>query len=499
MIPKRTIALLLCLTLSAAPLVSCSQGVSESPSESGAEQLQTQSETTAETETGHENVPDTLPELDFGGETITILTRGGEKDRVIELAADENTGDVVEDAVYARNLSVSERLNLNVEFIFSSDDRHTGTETNKMLRSAVMAGDDIYDLAGNHMSQSTPLILDGLLVNLNTVPYIDFDSVWWNQSFNKQLTLNDKLYFAVGDLSLTMLAGDYVMFFNRDMFSNLFPDDDIYSLVNDGDWTLDALYGYIDTVYDDLNGDGISNDGDRFGICVGDKKETIAADMFVGGVDLQFTARDSDGNPYFVLDNSRTYTFVDKVNSIFNHPTAVIKDGDERTFFKNGQVLFTCYLLLLTESMRDMEDDYGIIPMPKLDESQDHYAGYTHNGFSVFFIPITADDSSHEMSGAYLEATCAESYRKVTPAYYEVALKTKYAREDVSSQMLDLITQSIVFDFAEVYAASLDSVLQMFRPMFATGDPSAASKIASKLTKCETLLANILQTYAELP
>ena len=55
--------------------------------------------------------------------------------------------------------------------------------------------------------------------------------------------------------------------------------------------------------------------------------------------------------------------------------------------------------------------------------------------------------------GIITEALNAESYKIVFPAYYEVALKTKYTHDNESVQMLDMIVDSRIFDFGYVYDA----------------------------------------------
>jgi len=69
----------------------------------------------------------------------------------------------------------------------------------------------------------------------------------------------------------------------------------------------------------------------------------------------------------------------------------------------------------------------------------------------VMAVPITV--SNTELIGVITEALCAESYKKVVPAYYDVALKFKGTRDEESIAMLDMIVNSRVFDFGYVYDA----------------------------------------------
>ena len=63
------------------------------------------------------------------------------------------------------------------------------------------------------------------------------------------------------------------------------------------------------------------------------------------------------------------------------------------------------------------------------------------------------------------KAIAAENYRKVTPAYYEISLKTKYVRDDISGQIIDLIHDSSITDFAYVNNNSLGKVGHTMRSL----------------------------------
>ena len=78
-----------------------------------------------------DNLPDTL---DFGGETVRVLSRSADYDTRIEFLAQDSSGDVVEDAVYRRNLQVMERLNLTMEVIEVNETRHESSGVNHRNR-----------------------------------------------------------------------------------------------------------------------------------------------------------------------------------------------------------------------------------------------------------------------------------------------------------------------------------------------------------------------------
>jgi hypothetical protein len=64
-------------------------------------------------------------------------------------------------------------------------------------------------------------------------------------------------------------------------------------------------------------------------------------------------------------------------------------------------------------------------------------------------IPITVENI--ERSTVIFEALSAIGYEKIRPAFFEVALKTKYAVDDQTSRLFDLIMASNTIDFGFIY------------------------------------------------
>ena len=95
-----------------------------------------------------------------------------------------------------------------------------------------------------------------------------------------------------------------------------------------------------------------------------------------------------------------------------------------------------------------MNADFGILPLPKFDEQQANYFCESGNGMMAV-IPVTAEDPNR--NGAFLELYSYYGFKYVVPAYKEVSLKTKMARDDESAAMVDLIDVSRVYDLGRLY------------------------------------------------
>ena len=473
---------LACLLLASA----CAFTACSSPVEPGDTIADTTDGVNAETENPANdrlNTPDNLPDgLDFGDASLVLLTRTGDDDTKREFIAEKNDADVVSSAVFERNSLVEDRLHIRLEIIESSDTRHDGNTINTMLAKTVSSGTDEYDLIANHMSRTTTSVLAGYLHNLSQFDYLDQDMPWWNSSYSEEVSVEGRQYLAVGELALSYTSGMYAMFYNKSLWAESHGESELYDLVKNDAWTLDALITYTADYNRDLNGDGSIDGEDICGLYY--QRSSIMSDAMAGAAGVRFT-RVTDGEYEFILNNERTLNFVEKMKLLLFENDGVVMEPDD---FPNSlkklsedTALFTVNMLGGTTYLREMENDYGILPLPKLTAEQESYTGFVHNGFSVFGIPATVKDGDRVT--AFLEAMAAESYRRVTYAYYDTALKVQYARDPVAAEMLDIISAGVVFDFAYVYNQSLNTAAACFRGMLS--DTASIGKAASTIKSLE--------------
>ncbi|MBR5311632.1 MAG: extracellular solute-binding protein [Clostridia bacterium] len=451
---------------------------------------------------GRSEVKDSLPDtLDFEGVDVRVFSRGGDKDTLMEFSAEEMNGDVVNDAVFTRNLAVQERLNVVMDLILDTGlNRHSGA--GNTIRASITAGSDDYDLIGNAMYNTMPLVVDNMFLPLNTLPYLDFSAPWYNQAFLETTNLNGNNYVIMGELSQTMISGTFSMFFNKTLFDEYYNgSENLYDIVNEGEWTLDKMAALCEPLYTDTNGDGAANEGDTFGHFFTDTK-TLGADSFFGAAQIEYLAKTDDGTFVFNGTSERMVEFAEKMHKLLfqNNNTLRTPNNNDQIMdiMKNHQAVFTTWMLGGIDYLRDMEDDFGIIPMPKLNEAQEIYTSYIHDGSSAFTIPVTAQKT--DVTAAYLEAMSAESYRTVTPAYFETAIKSKYSRDSETSQMLDLIVSGVYLDYSYIYGQSLGAPIDVIRGILA--DATSCENSQSKLKGLEKatlkMFDKVVEKYQDL-
>jgi len=451
--------------------------------------------TSVDSETTDPYEKDDLPELNFGGKEINVLYRD---DVLSSFYVAEQTGDIVDDAVYRSNRTVEERLNVKVKPTTMAGSANADRTTfMAAITNSVLAGDEAYDLCGVLTYNIPTLMQQGVLSDLLQLPYLNFDKPWWTAALTELATVDGKLYFASGDVSLELTQRIFCMLFNKNLAESL-NSGDIYVLVNDGKWTLDKMKEIGAAAYADLNGDSTVDPSDRYGVVVNDYNHISG---FVGSLDIETTKLDTDGRQHVSGDSEHTINAIQKLVEVFNNNSGIFymsaSDADSatvasnhevyRTMFKDNRLLFvTTEFHQISSIYRDMEAEYGVIPYPKYDETQDAYYTLARNVYSSFVVPKTCTKT--EEVGALLEAMAAQNYRDVSPVYFETALKVKYSRDDTTSQMYDIIKQGLKFNFGFTYTGVIGNQMNKVNDMVKSGNTNWASAFASVKDSSETKL-----------
>lgn len=442
----------------------------------------------ADTET--ELTPD-LPEADYGGYDFRILhwwVDGWESKLDKDLYSESETGDVLKDAVYRRNLKVEEQFNIKITL-----EHQNNTVVPTTVKNMVAAGDDAYDLVYIRTYESPSVVTAGYLTDFNELSYVNLRQPWWDRNAAESLSIGGKLYLAASDINVIDKDATAVITFNKKMAADLnLPD--LYYIVLDGKWTIDKMASLYKNASQDVNGDGSMSLDDIWGFIAGRDVPTA----FFNGAGSTFASKDENDMPVYTFESEYNYAVADKIieimsdkTSFYNHHTgtdaaAVTDDNEYRQLFENGRGLFFWTRLDDVTAMRASETDFGILPTPKYQETQDRYYNLVSiHTAGLMSVPTSAGDL--ERTSVILESMAFESNSTVQPAYKDVALKGKYVRDEESLAMLDIIFESRVFDIGIVYGFggfvsafdSLDSVKNGVASLYA----SKADAIANDILK----------------
>jgi len=430
---------------------------------------------------------DDLPDdLDFGGTTINILSKDNskEKNSLPEISAEELTNEVINDSIYNREKFVEERLGVEINNPKTNDVR---TAIEKQLSS----GEDSYQIHAIDGISLARVSMYNYFVDLYDLEYINFDKPWWSSIFNEEAEVFGKLYLTTGALSLSLYREMYVIYYNTALAEDYSVSNpellDIYGIVDSGKWTIDKMTELGGNIYTDLNGNSIRDGEDLFGIAY----TKTSSDAIWGSFDLNVFSKTEDGWFEFDVNTNKLYSALEKMHNLFYNTQGCLasSNGDELynydsehlcSFFAGGSILFVVNYMYAAElsDLRNMKDNYGILPFPKYDENQQQYYSCTSDIPTCFSIPTTNTDP--DVAAAVLEAMASYSYRNTRIAYLDTALKGKYMNDPDSRRMVDYIVNGYNVDASWIYFDMSLEYPASFRYMLIDGETGYASKHASK-------------------
>lgn len=373
-----------------------------------------------------------------------------------EAFASEETGETLNDALYQRNRSVEETLNVKLECYGVEPEK--SRNISESVIKLILAGDDSVDAAYITGEGVSAMIGTGdMSIDLNTISTLDLSHSWWDQSAAENLKLNGRIYTATGDISLYAQFSPVVLFVNKAMVEN-YSLDDPYESVRNGSWTLDETMKLAEAVSSDLNGDGVRGVEDSWGMTC----ELGTLNYMLGSCGVKLMELDSEGAPVLTYNTSKTADIYEKLVPFLSGKTSAMLSSDYKAGYNNvfsdlftpmfmdDRILFFNNQLLVAMNLRDMDSDFGILPLPKYDESQETYIGMTNTSW-ITFVMIPATNGELDYTGDVLEAMGYYSQKLVTPAYIDSTIVNKTMRDSDSEEMLDIILGSRSYDLAYYY------------------------------------------------
>jgi len=465
---------------------------------SGEEKEIQDTETLAETVPEETEPPfetDDLPaDLNYNGTTVT--TFGWSGPALPEFFVDEQNGDLVNDAIYLRNMTVEERLGVKLEYHLEPGRSVEQAAWLKSVTGSILAGSGDYDIVAGYSMAGASLAADGCFIDLNAITHINLEKPWWPDALQDEATCAGKLYFCSGDISAYYIYNLYCILFNKQLAID-YSIEDLYPLVLEGKWTLDKMMSLASVVYEDVDGNGQKDIMDVYGY----SSHAIQADPYYFTSGLKITEKDENDIPYLSPDfkSEKAVDLVTKLVNFFAQPYAYLDTADGAIYnnFPAGNSLFAAQeVMYILNYVRNSEVEYGVLPMPKYDENQEDYITILSFPYSLYGIPVDVKDS--EMSGAVMECLASESYRTVSPALFETALKFKYAHDNEVGQMYDIIRATATFDLGRVFANEFNGATYgLFRTEVASGKVQWASTAEKNIKSLTSSLEKLVKALTQ--
>lgn len=467
---KRWTAFWLGILILAVPLVSCS---AKKPSTSDETRTQAQTQQGEESMPLEETVdPNTVPDIpegtDFGGKMIRILIRRNEK-FCQEWGSNEipdATATELDQQVYLRNELVQQTLNVN--FHFTQATVADGNDFNQVVSKAASL-DNSFDIISNKEYNSVADLVLGHYINLYDLENLNLSKSYWNQTFISAGTVNGNLYTVVGDVNLSVYMCMFCMFFNIDKCEAQgegWSAADLFDTVLNGDWTWEELARYVKAA--DVNSD-INAATPLYALY--SHSYSHAFDGLLHAFNLQLSMTDPDDGSHSLVAGSAWSKMQQAANKIYelyhdaNNPAALDKTGydplspltgnTEYNLFDAGQALFALEGVSDSQKRKtaNLADEYGLLPLPKYDSSQEEYYTGVHDAHNV--ISVMNGNRNYAAVGAVLELLSAYSYEGVRPYYVETLVKKRYLDDPQSAKVLDLVLDGAKWDFVAIYASRI--------------------------------------------
>lgn len=456
---KRTLAIILSALMCASCFVSCSEKTDDETKKSTEDKTSVAKNSDDEdvTESEEESKAEAnLPDANYEGYTFRMLGKGQSMThwQSKDLTAEEMNGEAINDAVYERNAAVSERFNVKFREYEVGDYFDQGKE----FSQSCLSNSDDYDMAAlKPEGVVSSFINNGYLVDLNTVPYMDLSREWYDQNSISQMSLGGKVFSVMGDMLTMDDDATAAVFFNKKLAeANGLPD--LYEMVNNGTWTIDKLTEYAAIAAQDANGDGTMDEKNDVWGAMSEYATTFA---LISGSGYTMITKDESDTPVDASMDEHYIAMYEKVLKLQNdwdvtlYAESVSGYSDVWTqcmdvTFQSDRALFNICWLNRASLFREMETDFGILPMPKYDEAQESYHSFVHM-YCANCIIVPKTNSDLERTGVVIEALSAESVDTLKPAYYEKALKGKGSRDEESSEMLDIIFATRIFDLGYMF------------------------------------------------
>ncbi len=482
---KRILCALLASVMLIGTLAAC--GNSSENSESTGQQ----SSTGSAAESGETIEPLEIPDKKYNAE-LCFLTRDEAEWSTLEIFSEGITSnsDNINNAVFERNALIEETYGVTIKEMKETTGNHTSKITNEIAGST---GD--FQAIVTNVSQSASYSSNGYIwdLNANECEYIDLDKSWWDQSMVKGMSIKNRLYFATGDLLTADNDATFIILFNKQIQQDS-QIPDLYSMVENKEWTMDKFYQYsVQGVRDSDGKEGLAYDEDISGFAyTGDSPYCF---LFAGGITM--CKKDNNDIPYYELNLERAQNISDLGEKLFDkaHATDLNKITDVvvmevgKTCFGENHALFLGEVMQAVTRMRTYDVDFGILPYPMYDSNQNDYYSMMHLTASVVSIPRSVDGDTMEMTSAMIEAMAYHSVKTLTKQYYDINLKTKGAKDEKSGPMIDKILASRACDLAYYYQLNNNA----FGNMASTLLPTSAVSVASINKQCNSKMGRAIE------
>jgi ABC-type glycerol-3-phosphate transport system substrate-binding protein len=384
---------------------------------------------------------------DFGKEEVVFYTRNYSGEWCSDLINDQTIGEIIPDSVASRNLKIQTEYNVTL-----SEKKSGAQSFYKDAEKQISAGDPDFDVLYTSIRDAASLATDGFLTEFGSVPNIATDKSWWSPFLTKQMTIANKCYYVTGEITTVDDISIRAVFFNKEMLKSIDASEDLYARITNDRWTLEDFFGLVNSALIDVGDDGkIELGTDSIGLLA---EGTLGYQLLMGTGE-KIIGKDENDIPYVSVTDPRPVDVIDRLTSYVSGNRAVMTNDPVYKPFGEGKVLFALVTIVRENSLKSYEVDFGIVPYPKYNSDQESFHCYSDaycpNAISF---PFGISQDSLDRASFVCEALAIESVNTVTPAFYDICMKTRYAKDEKMGDMLDIIRKDYMIDLADIYLSA---------------------------------------------
>lgn len=373
-----------------------------------------------------------LPSVDYGGREFVIATTDA------AFVDSETDSGIIGGALYARNRAIEEKFNIKLRTVQADE---------AVIQSGLQAAtpDAPYaDLLYIPMNATANLSGRGLLMNLYSVPFFDYDADYIFPEIDP-LTVADTVYGIYGDAAYDERS-TWCLFYNKQLTDSL--GFDIDNLLRHGEWTWDNFLIIAQAAVSDLDQNRRMNTSvDRYGY--GTSDTSVFADAVFASFGKRYFSRDTDGLYAMDYAVSPEDDYISVLKSLCADNDALYPSNGNGAYdaFCEGRLCFFAERLSYATTLAYAELDWGILPLPTRFPDGKSYARVDRTvcGYSVPQGVTDSDLCGRILTALYAyEASYPENVVEKAWTYY-------YLRSNASALAMQSVLKNRVYDIAFAY------------------------------------------------
>lgn len=483
--PLRLMILLLAMVIALGALFGCS-GKKQPPTETTTDTKRTGDETPVTDQPADDEQTKYAPQKQNYGTDSYRIYMDGKESQSFFVYSELVSNDSINTALYKRGELMEDYFGTTVSV--TADENLLASVVNYAAVNEDYA--DIVLMWAQDLLQTA--VTKGIVLDLTQTNGLNLSASYWDQRIQSEYNVKGSLYLLEGDFSIYDELRTMTILYNADHYKNKVEEKygTPYALARDGKWTYDLMIEMLRDTSEDLDGDGVMNPAnDLYGLyseCAGPYVFFLGSGMKTANVvdgEISLMYNDNYVSIYDIFE--KTVALCDDSDTILVDRSGGIGYAAANENFRNGKVLFRSTTLSSATAYRDMESDFGILPIPKFSDEQDGYYCWVSASSSLpLAIPYTAK-GHQDATVALTEAFCY--FSRYNPsgeltlyeAFFDRMAYNNLCRTSDDHAMLELIIQSKTYDIDS--AANLTGIYKSLWELSSAGNKTALSSTLSEL------------------